>query len=200
MPLPIICGGLSFLGLAILWIALRDQKIDRDPCPLPHRFGPIRLQHYAAIECAQAILVASWAGGLWELLREEFPAETEEGFFLDLTLEPSRGPGFKAWGQPRAVVNLWGINFNITHPGYPESTRKLRGVIAEELHHLVRARRCDDAEYAFTFDRETRDRELETLFYYALNPHETEALRFVVRATGERAELLERVEEYLANK
>lgn len=209
MPLPIICGGISFLGLLILYIALRDRKIDRRLCPTVHRIGPARCTHSAAIECDLARLAASWAIEPWELLREEFPAETEEEFPLELKLDPAELKG-RVWfseGIAYAVVNLWGIDFASPHPIYLEEIHPLgetdrgpRGTIAEELHHLVWFRKYGHFDYVYTYDPESRDRERETILYYALNEHETEALRFAVRATGERRELLEKVEAYLAGR
>ena len=202
MPLPMICGGLSFLALIVLWIALRDRGIDRNLCSAEHRFGPARYTHYAAIECPAAELVASWAAEIWEELREEFPAETELDFTLELILDPAEGEG-RVWfqdGVSYAVVNLCGINLDITHPAYLEGEGRLRATISEELHHLVWFRNHGWFDYLYEFDPESRDREMEEVLYYALNEHETEALRFVVRATGEREELLEQVDEYLASR
>jgi len=179
------------IGLALLVLALVDKlRIDSSFCAVgQHRFGPIVLRHWRSISCERAIKIASWAGGFWELLRDEFPAETEPEFILELVLDPKKGPGWKPWGESRAVVNLW-----------EAGDLQTKGIVAEELHHIVRMRRFGDEDYVFRVDSESKQPKLERILYYALNPQETEALRFSVRVSRYRKELLCQVEDHLAGR
>ena len=92
-------------------------------------------------------------------------------------------------GESRAVVNLW-----------EAGDLQIKGIVAEELHHIVRMRRFGDEDYVFRVDSESKQPKLERILYYALNPQETEALRFSVRVSGYRKELLCQVEDHLAGR
>lgn len=105
-----------------------------------------------------------------------------------------RRPGWKEFGRSEAVINLavpWSLGSG--QASLDVRVQTLRGTIAEELHHLVRARRFGEEKYEFRPDSE--EEHLGTVIYYAVNEFEYEALKFCVRATGDRADLLVEVEE-----
>ncbi|GEM_PF-7123703 len=169
-------------------------------CSLEHRVGPVFLCHHASVPCEVAFWVARHAEKLWEALQVEFPKETQDGFVLDVICDRHRGPGFKPNGDSRAIINLSRFFLDTAHPSFESQERSLRGTLAEELHHVVRGRRFGEEPYVFRGDGDSDHPWLEELLHYALNEFETEALRFCVRATGDRAELLAEVEKYLERR
>lgn len=169
-------------------------------CSLEHQVGPVLLHHHTQVPCDIALWVVRHAQKLWEELRMEFPEETQEDFVLDVVCDRDRGPGFKPNGESRAIINLSRFFLDITHPSFESQERSLRGTIAEELYHIMRCRRLGEESYVFRSDGDSDHPWLEEILHYALNDFETEALRFCVRTTGDRAELLAEVEGYLERR
>ncbi|MEX0888012.1 MAG: hypothetical protein WDZ67_01400 [Patescibacteria group bacterium] len=185
-----------FVGLGLL-ARLWPKRYQVVPyCPEDHHRGSIQLRHHPKVPCDVALWVAEWAQVLWDQLREDFPKETEEEFELHVIWDPHRGPGFKPMNKPRAEINMACFFIEITHPGFEFQERYLRGTLAEELHHIVRDRRFGSEPYTYRGEPDSDHLWLEELLHYSLHDFEFEALRFCVRATGDRAELLERVEEH----
>lgn len=199
MSLALLCGAGLVFGLVVLWVTLRHDGIDRSFCPLIHRVGPVILTHYNSVECFQAVGIANMAWKLWVDLGDDFPSETKDPLFLRVILDPKRKLGWKPFGTSIAVVNLaHRLPKSPTHPDFERRLTSIRSTMAEEVHHVARFRRSGDAEYTYINDPE--EGHLGVVLYYALNPHETEALRFVVEATGDRADLLGEVEECLKRR
>ncbi|GMR19121.1 MAG: hypothetical protein BMS9Abin34_247 [Patescibacteria group bacterium] len=196
MFLSLLCAVGSVFGLIVLYVVLRYDGIDQSFCPSTHHVGPVNLTHHSSIECSTALKIAQMAREIWEnsALKDDFPSETSQGFELEVIFDPKKGPGYKPWGISRAVVNLSGAYLYFPYPGNKAGNHSLKGTIAEELHHICRFRRLGDEKQVFKYDPE--DGPIGVTLYYALNPLETEALRFVVKSTGDRANLLREVEEH----
>jgi len=165
-------------------------------CFEKHQVGPIRISHYTKVPCKVALWVAEHAQKLWENLRTDFPEEMVAGVDLEVVWRRYSRMGWARLEDSRAVINLACFFLDINNPSFPEQERTLRGVIAEELHHIAYHRRYGRQGQVFEVDEESDQYELEKIFYYAINQHEYEALRFCVRETGDRANLLQLVEAY----
>jgi len=169
-------------------------------CAEEHQVGPITLRHHAKVPCEVAVWVGGRARALWGKLKAELPEETQDGFILDVVCDRTRGPGLKVNGEPRAIINLFRFHLDSTSSDFEDQERSLRGTIAEELYHIARSRRFGEEPYVFRGDGDSDHPWLEEILHYALNEFETEALRFCVQTTGDRAELLAEVEGYLERR
>jgi len=187
----------TFISFFLLLQLLKKKYRLVPVCTIPHRLGPILLSHHAKVPCEVALWVAQRGREIWERgLRSEFPEETKEDVILTVVHIPYGKMGWADVEESRAVINLSCFFLDITHPSFEVQERLLRGVVAEELHHVAYFRRYGDEEYVFRVEEDSDQRQLEKILYYALNPQEYAALRFCVQETGDRAELLQMVEAY----
>uniref|UniRef100_A0A831YYX5 Uncharacterized protein n=1 Tax=candidate division WWE3 bacterium TaxID=2053526 RepID=A0A831YYX5_UNCKA len=198
MPVWLVLSlGISAAAVFVKLITRRYRIVHY--CPEEHQMGPVILIHQAEVPCEMSLWVARHAQEIWEKLRDDFPEETQEALCLDVIWNPHAGPGWQPWNESRAVINMAEpALLDVVHNDFEARQKIMRGTIAEELHHIVRFRRFGEERYQFRADPE--DGHLGAVLHYAVNEFETEALRFCVRTTGDRADLLREVEEYLAGQ
>lgn len=165
-------------------------------CFEKHQVGPIRLSHHTKVPCQVALWVAEHARKLWENLRTDFPEETVAGVDLEVVWRRYSRMGWARLEYSRAAINLACFSLDINHPSFREQERTLRGVIAEELHHIAYYRRYGRQGQVFEVDEESNQYEFERILYYSLNPHEYAALQFCVRETEDRVGFLKLVEAH----
>lgn len=166
-------------------------------CSEEHRVGSISLKHHPRVTCQMALWIARQAQDLWNKLAADFPEETREELVLEVIFDPRTTPGWKVRNEPRVVINPVYFFLGKPTPAFAAKEQAIRGLLAEELHHLVRSRRFGEESYFFLTDPEKGPvGGVGGVAYYGINEFEYEALNFCVRATGDRADLLAEVEDY----
>ncbi|HLD96703.1 MAG TPA: hypothetical protein VI794_03270 [Patescibacteria group bacterium] len=164
-------------------------------CSEEHQVESVSLfRHHPMVPCDMALWVARNAQDLWKELEEDFPEETRESFALSVIWNPHDGPGWTTRESRTVVINLGTpALLDVVHNDFEARKRMMRGTLVEELHHVVRHRRFGEEHYRFRAEYD--DKHLGTVLYYAGNEFEYEALRYCVRITGDRADLLKEVED-----